>query len=260
HIERRSLEIHRLQAATLLAPANHRMKAVRQVTRGEVVFRNVSFSYGSLDRLVLNDVSFRICEGECTIIRGPSGAGKSTIAKLLSGQLEPTRGAIEVDGAPLADIMNGMAAVLQSDRLVTGTIRENIAFFRRGIADEEITEALQIAALDDFVLNLPMGLSTQVGETMAGLSGGQRQRLLIARAVLRKPKLLILDEATSSLEIEVESQIFGKLRSVGSSMLVIAHRPEVWRLADQILAVDGDGRLIDDLPDRPVSMERDKVA
>jgi len=249
-LQRRTLEVHKLQASTLLTSDRH-VRASRQVEGGTVAFNRVSFAYGSLDRPVLDDVQFSAQPGECIVIRGPSGAGKSTIAKLLVGQLIPTAGEITIQGLPLADTMLGMAAVLQSDRLIGGTIRENIALFRRNVCDAKIFEALETASLDNFVRGLPMGLTTQVSEGFGGLSGGQRQRLLIARAVLSDPKIIILDEATSSLEVEVEAKILRNLRASGATTILIAHRPEVWALADRVYSLDEQGRLSGDPPAKP---------
>lgn len=240
-LQRQSQKVHELQAAALLTSDGSKKYPEGEVTRGEVAFSDVFFRYGSLERPVLNGVNFHARPGECTVIRGPSGTGKSTLAKLMVGALTPTEGSVLIDGKPLAHSMSGMAAVLQGDRLIGGTIRDNIALFRREASDSAILEALKRAALDDFVLSLPMGLSTFVAEGVGGLSGGQRQRLLIARALLQNPRLLVLDEATSSLEVEIEAKILEALASSGTTIVLVAHRPEVWRLADRIYTVDADG-------------------
>lgn len=242
-LRRRTMDVHRLRAAELLTAGPKLVLESREVARGHVCFEGVSFAYGSLDREVLDLVDLSASPGECIIIRGPSGAGKSTIARLMMGQLTPTRGRIGIDGLPPAATMHGVAAVLQEDGLVAGSIRDNVALYRRGIDDAEIMAALEMAALDKFVRGLPMGLSTQVGEGVGGLSGGQRQRLLIARAALGKPRLLILDEATSSLEVKVEARILARLKASGATVVLIAHRPEVWALADRIYELDESGRL-----------------
>jgi ATP-binding cassette subfamily B protein RaxB len=244
-LRRRSLEVHRLQSSPLLTGGQSHGLASRDVPHGKVEFAGVSFSYGSLDIPVFDGIDFRADPGECTVIRGASGSGKSTIARLLVGDLAPTKGVITIDGLPVARSMPGMAAVLQSDRLIGGSIRENVVLFRRGVSDSAVLAALKIAAIDDFVLSLPMGLSTRVGEGAGGLSGGQRQRLLIARAVLQRPRLILLDEATSSLEIEVEAQILGALAASGATTILVAHRPEVWGLADRIYTLQ-DGKLRED--------------
>jgi len=251
HLQRRGLEVHKLQGSALLRSRQERQLSFRVVERGEISFERVCFSYGSLDKLILDKVSFSVKPGECVIVRGPSGTGKSTIAKLLVGHVQPTAGSVLIDGNSPADTTLGMASVLQSDRLITGSIRENIVFFRRGVSDADVLEALELAAIKEFVLSLPMRLSTQIGESMAGLSGGQRQRLLIARAVLARPKLLVLDEATSSLEVKVEAEILGALRRSGTTLLLFAHRPEVWALADRIYTLDGEGGLEEERREGP---------
>ena len=243
HLRRRALDVHRLQASELLTADEDFRPASCTVDRGDVSLTRVSFAYGSLERPVLDGLDLAAAPGECVIIRGPSGAGKSTIAKLLAGQLTPMQGEVLVDGLPPAGAMHGMGAVLQSDRLIGGSIRDNILLYRRNIDDAEIMAALKVAALDEFVRGLPMRLSTQVGEGIGGLSGGQKQRLMIARAVLGRPRLLILDEATSSLEVAVEAQILANLKSSGATIILIAHRPEVWALADRIYDLDDGGRL-----------------
>jgi ABC-type bacteriocin/lantibiotic exporter with double-glycine peptidase domain len=240
-LQRQSQKVHELQAAALLTSTGWKADPIGEVTRGEVNLTNVSFRYGSLDRPVLSEVSIHAKAGACTVIRGPSGTGKSTLAKIMVGALTPTAGSVLIDGKPLARSMSGMAAVLQGDRLIGGTIRDNIALFRRGAGDSAIFEALKRAAVDDFVLSLPMGLNTFVAEGVGGLSGGQRQRLLIARALLQNPRLLILDEATSSLEVEIEAKILEALARSGTTTILIAHRPEVWRLADKIYTMAADG-------------------
>jgi ATP-binding cassette, subfamily B, bacterial CvaB/MchF/RaxB len=244
-LRRRHLEVHRLQAATLLA-GDGPSRSARQLTSGKVEFVDVSFAYGSLDRTVLTNCNFRANPGECVVIRGPSGTGKSTIGKLIVGSLVPAQGTVLVDGQPAAEWMAGLGSVLQSDRLIQGIIRDNILLFRRGFCDTLIYDALRAAAVDDFVLKLPMGLDTMIGEGVTGLSGGQRQRLLIARAMLDHPTLVILDEATSSLEVDIEAGILHALKASGATTILMAHRPEVWRLADRIYTLDGSGCIIED--------------
>lgn len=124
---------------------------------------------------------------------------------------------------------------MQSDRLIDGTIRDNVLMFRRGLPDSAVYDALRAAAVDDFVLKLPMGLDTMVAEGVTGLSGGQRQRLLLGRALPDDPRLIVLDEATSSLEVEIEASILQQLKRNGATTVLMAHRPEVWRLADRII-------------------------
>ena len=242
-LRRRQMEVHRLQAAELLTADESFHLPSRTIKRGEVNLKDVTFAYGSLDRPVLNEVRLTAAPGECVIIRGPSGTGKSTIAKLIVGHLTPTSGEVAIDDLPPEGALHGTAAVLQSDRLIGGTIRDNLLMYRRKVDDAELMAALEVAALDEFVRGLPMRLATQVGESIGGLSGGQRQRLLIARALLGRPRLLILDEATSSLDVAVEARILERIRATGATLILIAHRPEAWALADRIYELDEGGRL-----------------
>ena len=243
HLRRRQMDVHRLQAAELLTADAGFHPPTRTIEQGEVRLKGVSFAYGSLDKPVIAEVDLAAAPGECVIIRGPSGAGKSTIAKLILGQLKATTGEVTVDGLPPEGALHGMAAVLQSDTLIGGPIRDNLLMYRRGFDDAELMQALETAALDEFIRYLPMRLATQVGEGIGGLSGGQRQRLLIARAIIGRPRLIILDEATSSLEVGVEARILQRLKATGATVILIAHRPEVWALADRIYELDQNGRM-----------------
>ena len=243
HLRRRQMDVHRLQAAELLTTDAGFHPPTRTIEQGEVRLKGVSFAYGSLDKPVIAEVDLAAAPGECVIIRGPSGAGKSTIAKLILGQLKATTGEATVDGLPPEGALHGMAAVLQSDTLIGGSIRDNLLMYRRGFDDAELMQALETAALDEFIRYLPMRLATQVGEGIGGLSGGQRQRLLIARAIIGRPRLIILDEATSSLEVGVEARILQRLKATGATVILIAHRPEVWALADRIYELDQNGRM-----------------
>ena len=243
HLRRRQMDVHRLQAAELLTADAGFHPPTRTIEQGEVRLKGVSFAYGSLDKPVIAEVDLAAAPGECVIIRGPSGAGKSTIAKLILGQLKATTGEATVDGLPPEGALHGMAAVLQSDTLIGGSIRDNLLMYRRGFDDAELMQALETAALDEFIRYLPMRLATQVGEGIGGLSGGQRQRLLIARAIIGRPRLIILDEATSSLEVGVEARILQRLKATGATVILIAHRPEVWALADRIYELDQNGRM-----------------
>jgi ATP-binding cassette subfamily B protein RaxB len=254
-LQRQSQKIHELQAAPLLTPGRTRDAGRREVTKGQIVCLGVFFRYGSLDRPVLDGASFSASAGECTVIRGPSGTGKSTIAKLLVGALAPERGSILIDGDPVTGSMSGVSAVLQSDRLIGGTIRENITMFRRQVTDADILDALKRACVDDFVLGLPMGLNSYIAEGVAGLSGGQRQRLLIARALLEHPKLIVLDEATSSLDVDIEMTILDSLRASRTTTILISHRPELWQRADRLYSMDTDGHLIEETA-RPMQTGR----
>lgn len=220
--------------------------------KGEITFDRVGFRYPSREEVVvLRDVSFSVATGRQVALVGPSGAGKSTIASLLLRLYDPTEGRILFDGRgsegfPLTALRSQMAVVMQDVFLFGGTIRENIAYGRPGATAEEITEAARQANAWDFIQSFPEKLDTVVGERGVQLSGGQRQRIAIARAVLKNPRILILDEATSSLDSESERQVQEALEKlmVGRTSLVIAHRLSTVRKADQIIVLN-DGRIVE---------------
>ncbi len=217
---------------------------------GQVAFENVGFEYEPGTR-VLDGVSFHAREGTTTALVGPSGAGKSTVIGLLMALYRPTSGRILVDGRDLAslrrhDFRSHLGVVLQENFLFDGTIAENIAYSRPDASREEVEEAARAANCDLFVSALEHGYETVVGERGVRLSGGQRQRIAIARAVLADPRLLILDEATSSLDSESEALVqegLARLRR-GRTTFVIAHRLSTVRSADQILVMDA-GRILE---------------
>ncbi len=217
---------------------------------GLVEMENVSFAYDTRKE-VLHDVSFRSEPGTVTALVGPSGAGKSTIIGLIAAFYVPSSGRVLVDGADLATVkLNSyrtqLGVVLQETFLFDGTIRENVAFARPYATEEEILAACHIARVDEFAESFENKYDTVVGERGVKLSGGQKQRVSIARAILADPRILILDEATSSLDSESEALIQEGLRYLmrGRTTFVIAHRLSTIRRADQILVVEA-GRVIE---------------
>lgn len=219
---------------------------------GQITFDGVSFRYPSRQEVVvLRDVSFTIEPGQQIAIVGPSGAGKSTVASLLLKLYDPTGGVIRFDGRdsmifPLTALRAQMAVVMQDVFLFGGTIRENIAYGKPGATDTEITDAAIQANALEFIQSFPDKMETVVGERGVQLSGGQRQRIAIARAVLKNPRILILDEATSSLDSESERLVQGALEKLmrGRTSLVIAHRLSTVRKADQIIVLN-DGLIVE---------------
>jgi subfamily B ATP-binding cassette protein MsbA len=218
--------------------------------RGEVVFEDVGFAYES-GKPVLVGLSFRAEPGTVTALVGPSGAGKSTIIGLIAAFHAPTEGRVLVDGVSLSTVRletyrSQLGMVLQETFLFDGTIRENVAFSRPDATEAQVLEACRIARVDEFATAFPQGYDTVVGERGVKLSGGQRQRVSIARAILADPRILILDEATSSLDSESEALIQEGLSFLmrGRTTFVIAHRLSTIRRADQILVVEG-GRIVE---------------
>jgi len=222
------------------------------ILQGEIRFDQVSFRYpGRTDLAVLDKVSFHIRQDSLVALVGPSGAGKSTIVSLLLRLYEPSSGAIFFDDKasreiPLTMLRSQMAIVPQDIFLFGGSIRENIAYGRPGASEDMIEDAARKANAWEFISRFPGGLDTLVGERGTQLSGGQRQRIAIARAVLKDPKILILDEATSSLDSESERLVQDALEKLmkGRTSIVIAHRLSTIRQADNILVLQS-GQLVE---------------
>ncbi len=218
--------------------------------RGRVDFEGVGFSYDK-ETPVLSDVDIEARPGEVVALIGPTGAGKTTVINLLSRFYDVDTGAIKVDGAdirrlPLEDLRRRLGIVLQDTFLFAGTVRENIRYGRLDATDEEIVEAARLANADQFIHRLPHGYDTELSERAANLSQGQRQLLAIARAMLADHSILILDEATSSVDTRTERHIQEAMRRLmaGRTCFIIAHRLSTIRDADQILAVNG-GRIVE---------------
>ena len=217
---------------------------------GTVEFANVTFSYdGTHD--VLRDISFRSEPGTVTALVGSSGSGKSTTIGLISAFYVPSKGVVLVDGVDLSTVRldsyrTRLGVVLQESFLFDGTIRDNVAFSRPDASEEEIMRACRIARVDEFAESFPEGYDTVVGERGVKLSGGQRQRISIARAILAEPRILILDEATSSLDSESEQMIQQGLSYLmqGRTTFVIAHRLSTIRRADQIMVME-QGQIVE---------------
>ncbi|MGQ9688846.1 MAG: lipid A export permease/ATP-binding protein MsbA [Desulfobaccales bacterium] len=214
-----------------------------------IEYRQVSFSYGG--EPVLMDLSFTVRKGEMVALVGPSGAGKTTLLNLLPRFYDVTAGTILIDGldirdVSLASLRGQIGVVTQQTILFNETVRYNVAYGRLGATEEEILQALKAAHAYEFVMALPQGLETVIGEQGVRLSGGERQRLAIARALLKDPPILLLDEATSSLDSESEREVQQALDRLmeGRTSLVIAHRLSTVRHADRLVVLDG-GRLVE---------------
>src|SRR5688572_12057154 len=241
--------IHELRRMTT-EDAEDASKAPLGPVRGDVAFEHVTFAYKP-GVPVLKDVAFRAPAGSTTALVGSSGSGKSTLVGLVLAFNRPERGRVLVDGrdlasVPLADYRTQLGVVLQDNFLFDGTVAENIAFARPHATRAEIEAVARIAHCEEFVLQFAEKYDTVVGERGVKLSGGQRQRIAIARAILADPRILVLDEATSSLDSESESKIQDGLRALrrGRTTFVIAHRLSTIRSADQILVLEG-GQIVE---------------
>ncbi|MDO4806971.1 MAG: ABC transporter ATP-binding protein [Coriobacteriales bacterium] len=217
----------------------------------DIVFDRVGFSYGKGDEAALESVTFTAREGEVTALVGPSGSGKSTCARLAARLWDHDSGTLTVGGVEVLDVdpetlMGDFSMVFQDVTLFDDTVMENIRLGRRGATDEEVLAAASAANCDEFVSRLPDGYATKIGENGARLSGGERQRISIARALLKDAPVVLLDEATASLDVENETKVQGALSRLlaEKTVLVIAHRMRTVMGANKIVVLD-DGRVVE---------------
>lgn len=211
-----------------------------------VEVHNLSFRYAPTEPWVFENCTLTIHSGESVAIIGPSGQGKSTLVKLLLGLLKPQRGAIEVNGQDIRKLgmtwyRDKIGSVMQDDILFAGSIADNISFFDANYSQEQVERAAMLAQIHDDIMQMPMAYNSLVGDMGSSLSGGQMQRVLLARALYRRPEILILDEATSHLDVNRESAINTAIRDMNITRIIIAHRPETIRSADRIILLNKDG-------------------
>jgi ATP-binding cassette subfamily B protein RaxB len=215
-----------------------------------IELRGVAFRYGDGEPEVLSGIDLRIEPGECVAVTGASGSGKTTLVKLMLGLLVPTRGEMLVGGHPVKRLgldayRRIVGTVMQDDLLFAGSIEENISFFDPAPDLERVADCARQAAVHEEIAALPMGYRTQIGDIGTGLSGGQRQRLLLARAIYKRPRILVLDEATSHLDVAAERRVNASVAALGAMRLIVAHRPETIAMADRVIVID-QGRVASD--------------
>lgn len=217
--------------------------------KGKIELRGVFYRYSPSDPLVLDGVNLTVDPGEHVAITGPSGGGKSTLVKLLLGLVEPDAGEVLADGLPLArfgykSFHEQVAAVLQEDSLFAGSLAENIALFDDAVDMERVVAAAVAASIHDDITRMPMQYETLVGDMGSTLSGGQKQRVLLARALYRQPKILVMDEGTAHLDAAHEQAVNAAISAMGITRIIIAHRQETIARASRVLVMAG-GKLHD---------------
>jgi ATP-binding cassette subfamily B protein RaxB len=207
---------------------------------GKIELRDIHYRYSVSDPYVLRGVNLTIEAGEHVAITGPSGGGKSTLLKIMLGLVEPEGGEVLIDGVPLhrfgyKSFHRQIAAVLQEDSLFAGSIADNIALFDERIDMQLVRAAAIAASIDEDILRMPMQYETLIGDMGSTLSGGQKQRVLLARALYRRPKILLMDEGTAHLDAQHEAAVNAAISAMGITRIVIAHREETISAADRVV-------------------------
>lgn len=251
-IEWRMLRLHGERLADILHSPVEQHDGRRRINDHssrppDLELRGISFRYGDAEPEVVDSLSLRIPSGQCIAITGVSGSGKTTVLKLLLGLLDVQHGDILVDNIPLhqlerQDYRQLFGTVMQDDRLFSGSIADNIAFFTTPQDRERIEHCAMMAAIHQDICTMPMGYDTLVGDCGSALSGGQKQRILLARALYRQPRILVLDEATSHLDIWNEKMVNAAIGHIAMTRIVVAHRPETIAMCERVVTLV-NGRL-----------------
>lgn len=212
-------------------------------TDASIELRNLSFRYADGEPWVLRGLNLTISDGQCVALTGASGCGKTTLVKVMLGLLEPTEGEVLVGGIPLKrlGLMNYrrmVGTVMQNDTLFAGSIADNISFFSPETDSQRVQESTSAAAIHDDIMAMPMGYNTLIGDIGSGLSGGQIQRILMARALYRQPRILVMDEATSHLDVKNEQLVNAAIRNVAMTRILVAHRTETIGLAQRVVVLE----------------------
>ena len=222
--------------------SDDQFKKTANINVGSIEISNLEYSYGVNEENVLSDVNFSIEKGKSLAIIGPSGCGKSTLIKIIIGLMEPTKGKVEIDGLNIKnvqkiDLRKYFGTVMQEDILFAGSIEDNISFFDQNADKEKILKCSKDVGIYEDIMKMPMQFNTLVGDMGSALSGGQKQRLILARALYKDPFFLVLDEATSNLDIHNEKHINNVLSSMNITRIFVAHRPQTIDLADNVFCM-----------------------
>lgn len=252
-VQYRMLDLHMMRISDIaLSPKEEyygQEGLAERVVEGAIELKDISYAYAETDPDVLKGTSLKINPGEFVAITGPSGGGKTTLLKIMLGLFKPNSGMVVIDGTPLEKIgaqtfRSQIGVVMQDDQLLAGTISDNICFFDQNVDMEWMHECAVMAGIADEILAMPMNYSTLIGDMGTNLSGGQRQRVLLARALYRRPRILFIDEGTSSLDVEKEREVNQSLAKLNITRVVIAHRPETIKAADRTILLN-NGQVVD---------------
>ena len=222
-----------------------------------IEIKNLSFRYSDSEPEVIRELNLNIPAGQCVAFTGPSGCGKTTLMKLLLGLLTPTGGEIRVGGVPLRSLglsnyRHLLGTVMQDDTLFAGSITDNISFFDPLVDIQRVQQCAELAAISAEIGSMPMAFNTLIGDIGIGLSGGQKQRILLARALYKNPKILVLDEATSHLDVWNEQAVNQAIKKIQLTRIIVAHRPETIQMADRVIVLHNGQAVQDLVPQQPI--------
>jgi ATP-binding cassette subfamily B protein RaxB len=253
--EFRMLRLHGERVADIVMTEAEQDTSTHEVEPAEITpsieLRQLSFRYSDREPYIIKDLELKVTPGECLALTGLSGSGKTTLVKLLLGLLEPTSGEILIGGVKLANLglsnyRQLIGTVMQGDTLFAGSISDNISFFSTSPNQEHVVQCARLAAIDNEIMAMPMTYNTLVGDIGTGLSGGQKQRILLARALYKNPQLLVLDEATSHLDVRNEQAVNAAIKSLKLTRIIVAHRPETIAMAERVVVLHG-GKIVQDV-------------
>nr|WP_219626622.1 peptidase domain-containing ABC transporter [Stenotrophomonas maltophilia] len=227
---------------------------------GDIAVAGVGFRYSESEPWIIRDCSFTIQQGESVAIVGASGGGKTTMLKLILGLLNPSEGSVQIDGIDIrtigaARVRSRIGTVMQDDQLFAGSIAENISFFDPEMDTDRVRWAATLACVHDDIVSMALGYDGLIGDMGSSLSGGQKQRIVLARALYRKPDILVLDEATSHLDVMREQAVSIAVRELNLTRIIVAHRPETIASADRVLVLEG-GRVVQEFPSSAMGLPR----
>jgi ATP-binding cassette subfamily B protein RaxB len=253
--ELRMMRLHGERLADIVLAEAEREDDAAEVDASHIApsieINNLSFRYSDSEPEVIHELNLSIPAGQCIAITGPSGCGKTTLMKLLLGLLTPTSGEIRVGGVPLGSLglsnyRHMLGTVMQDDTLFAGSISDNISFFDPMVDMQRVYECAGLAAIAAEIASMPMAFNTLIGDIGTGLSGGQKQRILLARALYKNPKIVVLDEATSHLDVWNEQAVNQAIKTIPLTRIIVAHRPETIQMAERVIVLQ-NGQVVQDV-------------